>query len=235
MKDCFIEDNIEDEKMTDILIEGATPPKPIFGKRPLSVAPSGFDRLRSGPGKEKILILQSAEPAYVLQAMEALRDKPPFQNPDYTVFCRNKQESIESFQGQPMLGRILVHSETRGFWGHLRKLRHERFDAAVLFLTGDPGYWKVKTFSFMLGAKRKLVFDETGDYFFFGFRRWVQLMSRRMRERPHAEARSRCLNAAFTLLFTLLKVMILPFRFVWLLLVWVRLRQSGWKASGVES
>jgi hypothetical protein len=222
--------------MTDTLIEKTIAPTPVFGRPSQSADPSDVARPRpENHGREKILILQSAEPAYVLKAMESLREQSLYQNPSYTVFCRNKQESIGSFQGNLILDRMLVHSETRGSWAHLRNLRRERFDTAVLFLTGDPGYWKVKLFAFLLGAKRKLVFDETGDCFYFGFRRWIRLIARRMRERPPMEAQSRCLNTAFALLFTLLKAIVLPFRFVWLLLIWIRLRQGEWKASGVES
>jgi len=200
---------------------------------------------------ERILVIQSAEPIYVLNALEQLKDGPLFRNPRYTVFCRNRQEVVESFQGHPMLHRVLTHSETRGSWWYLRNLRRQRFDAVVLFMTGDPSYRKIKLFAFLLGVPwcHMLVFNETTDCFFFDLHRWRALVARRIRERqrlrigprmdvgpqwgvrPYLQAWYRWCDSARILVSPVIKLVFLPFRFLWLLLVWFRLRFAGLRAS----
>lgn len=173
----------------------------------------------------RILIVQSAESAFVLKALERLGEKPIFHNPHYTLFCRNLPGVLESFRDHPMLDQVLIHSETRATWRHLRDLRGERFNAIILFMTGDPGYWKVKIFASLLGVplKRILVFNENSDCFFFNWNQWLGLISYRIRDR-HS-------HGSYTLASSTTKIALLPFRFLWLLLVWTRLRLSGMKAS----
>jgi hypothetical protein len=176
---------------------------------------------------ERVLVLQSADPLYVLQALKRLREKPPFRNPRYTLFCRNRPEVVGSFREHPMLYEVLTHSETRDSWKNLRQLRRQGFDAIVLFMTGDPSYRKIKLFAFLLGVpvRHMLIFNEAGDCFFFNFGQWFALVSHRIQEPPRLGAGPQ------QLLSLTIKLALLPFRFLWLLLVWLRLRLAGLRSS----
>ena len=124
-----------------------------------------------------------------------------------------------------MIHQIRTHSETRGSWKHLRELRKERFDAVVVFFTGDPSYWKIKWFAFLLGARHKVIFNEYDGCFYFDVRQWLTLLSRRLGARTGSRPRWSYHVRFFT--FLILKVMLIPFRFIWLLLVWLRLRTAA--------
>jgi hypothetical protein len=176
--------------------------------------------------EEQILIIQSAEPPYVLRALERLRATPLFTNPRYTLFCRNRKEIVDSFSGHPMLSRILTHNEAQDSWRHLRELRRQNYDAIILLLTGDPSYRKIKLFAPLLGVplKHLLIFNESADCFFFTWSQLGALISHRMRSRAEKERGS---HSSHVLLSLVLKSVVLPFRFVWLLLVWLRLRSAG--------
>jgi hypothetical protein len=180
---------------------------------------------------EKVLIVQSAEPVYVLEALDRLKGNTLFTHPSFTIFCRNRTEIASSFLGNPMLHHVLTHSETRNCWMHWRNLRRQRFDAIVLFLTGDPSYWKVKLFAFFLGTRRILIFNETSDCFFFNFHQWLTLIAHRIRVRPRPRAGSKLGYSARILLSLFLKCALLPLRFLWLLLIWLRLRVAGLRTS----
>jgi len=180
---------------------------------------------------ERVLILQSADPRYLLKALDQLKEKPLFHNPCYALFCRNQPEVVRSFLGHPMLSMIWTHSETRNSWRHLRDLRRQKFDALVLFMTGDPSYRKVKLFPFLLGVplRHTLIFNEGLDCFFFNLDQWRTLVSYRIRERLHSPVGGHYETNG--LMPLMLKLAILPFRFLWLLLVWLRLRLAGLKSS----
>ncbi len=130
------------------------------------------------PQRERILIVQSAEPAYVFKALDRLKSMPLFQNSRYTIFCRDHAEIVKHFVGHPMFHQVLTHSETQGWWKHIVKLRRERFYAVVVFFTGDPSYWKIKYFSFLLSARRKLIFDENSNCYFLSLAAWLALLER---------------------------------------------------------
>ncbi len=182
---------------------------------------------------ERVLIMQSAEPVFVLKALERLESNSPFHNPRYTLFCRNHPEAVRIFQEHPMLDQVLIHTEARESRKHFQNLRRQRFDSIVLFMTGDPSYRKIKVFAFLLGIplRRMLVFNETIDCFFFSWRQWLGLVSRRMRERRNAGIGNRHIHYAYTPIASITKMVLLPFRFLWLLLAWIRLRLSGMKSS----
>ncbi len=131
-----------------------------------------------------------------------------------------------------MLQSIQTHTEARDTWTHLRAFRRERYDAVVLFLTGDPSYWKVKYFAFLLGARHKVVFNENNDCFYFTVRDWLALLAHRIGERSQVSALPRWswTHQAWVMLFMATKLLLLPFRFVWLLLVWIRLRSAARRA-----
>ena len=196
------------------------------------MAPSPEEEMTYHAG-ERILVIQSAEPNFVLKALERLNDKSPFHNPLYTLFCRDRPEVLKSFENHHMLDQVWIHSETRECWKHLRKLRGQRFDAIVLFLTGDPSYRKIKLFAFLLGVplSRILVFNETIDCFFFNWIQWFGLVSRRMRKNPRLGIGMERMHYLYVTVSSAAKIVLFPFRFLWLLLVWVRLRLSGIKSS----
>ena len=177
---------------------------------------------------EEILVIQSAEPGYVFKALGRLEQEPVFTNPSFTIFCRNRPEILGSFQGNPLFKQVLSHSEARGSWNHLRSLRRKHFDGIVLFLTGDPSYWKVKLFAFLLGSRRILIFNEANDCFFFNLHQWLALISHRIQGGCTRTERSTQWSRSTRILLSLiLKSVFLPFRFLWLLLVWLRLRVAG--------
>ncbi len=180
---------------------------------------------------ERVLILQSAEPLHILNALDRLKEHPLFTNARYTLFCRNRLEAIQALQGHPMLHRILTHSETKGVWRHLRTLRRVRYDALVFFLTGDPSYWKMKCFAFLLGARNKVIFNECNDCFYFTLRTWLVLLSRRREDqlRTGRKAAGQCTLPYHARLIGVLvtKTLLLPFRFLWLLFRWLHLRVSA--------
>lgn len=189
--------------------------------------------IRSSEGTGGILIIQSAEPPHILQALERLRQKPHFYNPRYSIFCRNSRDAVQSFRRHPMIERMITHSETHGSWQHLKNLRRMRFDAIVMFMTGDPSYRKIKLFSFLLGVPLRniLVFNEAGDCFFFSFDQWVSLILQRIQEQPPPSwTRSRWMDSMVILASLALKSVLLPFRFLWLHIVWLRLRVQGMRS-----
>jgi len=193
-------------------------------------APAPFKPAHSG---ERILILQSAEPPCILEALDRLKRNSLFRAPRYTLFCRNRQDIVEKLHGHPMIGDIRLHSETRGSWEHLKELRQSGFDTLILFLTGDPGYWKIKLFAFLLGVplRRMLIFNENIDCFFFNRSQWLGLIFHRIQSKPFPQSGSKWAHSARILVSLLLKSVLLPFRFLWLLLVWLRLRAAGWATS----
>jgi hypothetical protein len=180
---------------------------------------------------EKILLIQSAEPRYLLRTLDRLKEQPLFHNPRYTLFCRGKQETLSQFKEHPMLSRIIPHSEMTDALSHIRELRLERFDAVVAFFTGDPGYWKIKYLPFLLGARHKVIYNENGDCFFFSWKAWVAHLSYRIARREGQGAEARLAAHARALIVPVIKLLLLPFRFLWLLLVWLRLRGAGLKLS----
>jgi hypothetical protein len=187
---------------------------------------NGDDDDLAGEPVERVLIIQSAEPCFVLRGLEHLQRKPLFRNPRYTLFCRNRPEIVSSFHGHPLLAAVWTHSEARGAWKHLQELRARNYDAVVVFFTGDPSYWKIKYFAFLLGARHKVIFNEHDDCFFFTWRTWASFLIRRMGA-PHAGRDLAWRYQAQAAASRALKVVLLPFRFAWLLLVWVRLRRAA--------
>ena len=129
--------------------------------------------------------------------------------------------------GRDLIDEIRTHTETMDSWSHLRELRKERFDGAVVFFTGDPSYWKIKYFAFFLGARHKVIFNENNDCFFFSVGPWLALIVRRLGERSRLGAGPSRLYQLRPLFFPLLKLVVFPVRFVWLLLVWLRLRLAS--------
>jgi hypothetical protein len=173
---------------------------------------------------ERVLLLQTASEGQILQVLERLAQAKIFRNPLYYLFCRNHPGVKQAFKDHPLIHRVWTHSETRHAWRHLRFLRRQRFDGIVVFFTGDPSYTKMKYFAFLVGTRHKIVFNEHFDCFRFAPGRWLSFLAYRFGEHwlegksPNWDYRTR------SLLFLCLKMLLLPFRFVWLLLVWLRLR-----------
>ncbi len=191
-----------------------------------ATAPSSDERASYHDG-ERILIIQSAEPPHVLRALDHLQRDPLFRRPRFTLFCRKRPETVDRFSNHPMLHAVRTHSEMRGAWRHLRELRREHFDAVVVFFTGDPSYWKIKFLPFFLGVRQKVVFNENCDCFFFSLRGWLALMAHRMSHHSRAGSIPDWTHQLRFLALSLTKVVVLPFRFVWLLLVWAWLRSTA--------
>jgi hypothetical protein len=183
------------------------------------------------PHGERVLIIQSAEPRYLLHTLERLREQPLFREPRYTLFCRNKPEVIRHFKDHPMLSRVITHSELKGAFQHWSELRRERFDAVVAFFTGDPSYWKIKYLAFLLGARHKVIFNENSDCFFFSWRAWFSHLSYRLARRGSQGVEAPLAAQARALAIPTIKLVLFPFRFLWLLLVWLWLRSSGVRVS----
>jgi hypothetical protein len=181
--------------------------------------------------RERILIVQSAEPAAVVRALARLSERPVFRDPRYTILCRNRPEVVKRFQEHPMIAEVRTHDRSRRALGHLRALRRLRFDGMVLFLTGDPSYWKIKYFAFLLGARHKLIFNENDDCFFFSWRDGLAHLQRRLAEQRTEVGKTRS-SVLLRLLLQPVKAVLVPFRFAWLLVVWLRLRRAALRASG---
>ncbi len=193
--------------------------------------PSDYDlfayraaRLHQG---EEVLIIQSAGAPHVLRVLDHLKTGGLFRDPRYTLFCRNREEVVRPLRGHPMIERIITHSETRGAWRHLRDLRREHFDAVVVLFTGDPSYWKIKYFAFLLGARHKVIFNENDDCFYFSWGAWLSLLAYRIGARSRLGSQPRWTHRVRFFAVCLLKTLFFPLRFAWLLLVWLRLRSSG--------
>jgi ADP-heptose:LPS heptosyltransferase len=199
-----------------------------FHRRPRPAAPEGEQERYPG---ERILILQSAHPPGVLRALDRLGQAPLFHHPRYTLFCRDFPEVRAQFQSHPMLYETRVHTRAQNSWEHLRRLRHEQFDAVVLFMAGDQGYWKIQCFAFLLGARHKVIFNENNDCFYFTWNAWLRLLAHRMGTRSKLSAHPGWSSQFAGLLLFLVKLLLLPFRFAWLLMVWLHLRRSTMKAS----
>ncbi|NWG13894.1 MAG: hypothetical protein HXY20_10215 [Acidobacteria bacterium] len=179
---------------------------------------------------ERVLIIQSAEPLHVLRALDHMESHPLFRRPRFTLFCRNRPEVVARLEKHPMLYAVRTHSEMRRAWHHLRALRRERFDAVVVFFTGDRSYWKIKFLPFLLGIRHKVVFNENCDCFFFSLRKWLALMAHRMSDHSRTGLEARWTNQVRRLASSLTKLAVLPFRFGWLVLVWAWLRMTAARA-----
>ena len=176
---------------------------------------------------EKILIVQSAPPTYVLRALDRLSERSMFRNPRYILFCRNERETVELFKDHPMIHEVRAHTEMRDSWSHLRALRRNRFDGVVVFFTGDRSFWKIKYFAFLLGARHKLIFNENNDCSSFSFGGWLRLLAHRFGERSLTRGGPGWPYQLGIPFYLLIKLVVFPFRFAWLLLVWLRLRLSS--------
>jgi len=186
----------------------------------------GDDDETAGEPPERVIVIQSAEPRFVLRGLEHMQRHPLFRNPRYTLFCRNRPEIVSSFHGHPLLAAVRTHSEARGAWRHLLELRARNYDAVVVFFTGDPSYWKIKYFAFLLGARHKVIFNEHNDCFFFTWRTWASFLVRRMGAQA-AGGDLPWMHQAQAVVLQVLKVLLFPFRFGWLLLAWLRLRRAA--------
>lgn len=183
------------------------------------------------PARERVLILQSADPGYLLRSLDLWKDQSIFREPQYTLFCRDLPEVLGQFRDHPMLSRIVRHSELKGAFRHWRELRRERFDAVVAFFTRDPSYWKIKCLVFLLGARHKVIFNENGDCFFLSWSTWVSHLSYRLAQQRAQGVETQSAAHARALAVPVIKLMLFPLRFLWLLLVWLWLRSSALRAS----
>jgi hypothetical protein len=176
---------------------------------------------------DRVLILQTASKDQMLLGLERLAQTTIFHNPLYYVFCRNHSDVERAFKNHPLIHEVWAHSEMRDVWKHLRFLRRQRFEGLIVFFTGDPSYTKMKYFAFLVGARNKIIFNEHFNCFLFSPGRWFSFLARRFAEH-WLESKSLSWHyQTRRLLFLCLKVVLLPFRFAWLLLVWLRLRGAA--------
>jgi len=176
---------------------------------------------------ERVLILQTASEDQILRCLERLAQLHLFRNPLYYMFCRNQPHTEKAFKNCPLIHQVWTHTEARDSWKHLRFLRRQRFDGLIVFFTGDPSYTKMKYFAFFVGARHKIIFNEHFNCFNFAPDRWLEFLAHRFGEQWLERKSPGWQNQILRLLFLCLKVVLLPFRFAWLLLVWLRLRGAA--------
>jgi ADP-heptose:LPS heptosyltransferase len=140
------------------------------------------------------------------------------------MFCRNQPEVKLALKNHPLIHQVWTHSEMRDAWKHLKFLRRQKFDGVIVFFTGDPSFTKMKYFAFLVGARHKIIFNEHFNCFFFAPGRWFSFLAHRFGEHWLERKSPAWHYHGRLLLFLSLKVVLLPFRFAWLLLVWLRLR-----------
>jgi hypothetical protein len=170
---------------------------------------------------DRVLVIQSAEPVYLLRALDHLRDHPLFRNPRYTLFCRNRPEALRSFSAHPLACRLRPHNEARDSLRHLLELRRRRYEGVVVLFTGDPSYWKIKFFAFLLGARHTLIFNENIDCFFFSFGAWLSFLSHRLGERTRYGPVPHWTHHLRMAALMVLKAVLFPARLVWLAGNWL--------------
>lgn len=178
----------------------------------------------SGPPLERVLVLQSAEPEIVEPALALIHERKIFRNPHITLFARGGERYRMAFAGNPHIQSLLIHKHMDKAWSHLQMFRREQYDAAVLFLTGDPSYWKIKYFAFLCGARQLLVFNEHLDCFFYTPRALAGFLWERWRQRASHP------DGAYTIgpraaLIKLLRPAVYPFRFAYLLFYYWKLQR----------
>ncbi|GAB4121839.1 MAG: hypothetical protein Kow001_20130 [Acidobacteriota bacterium] len=107
------------------------------------------------PLGERVLVVESCHPAQVKQTEESLRHH-----------LRVRQEVTR-------IGR-------EGVWQAWRAVKGKAFDGALIYDSGEPGYFLVRLIPFLLGIRRILVVNETGDFFQAGVRTLAAWMLRRL-------------------------------------------------------
>lgn len=182
------------------------------------VAPSAVLGTNRPTIPERILVLQSAEPEVMAPILETLSERELFYDPQLTLFLRNEERYRAYFADKPYVKQLQMHTRMANAWAHLRRLRGARYDAVILFLTGDPSYWKMKYFAFLCGARRLLIFNENLDCFFFTPRAFLRFLLNRWR-RAGAHA-----SPPLSVLAKILRPLIFPFRFAYLLLYFLVLQ-----------
>jgi hypothetical protein len=123
---------------------------------------------------------------------------------------------------------VAFHKEHRA----LKRLNEKEFDMVFAFWTGDPSYRKIKLFAFLLDVplRHLLIFNETIDCFFFSWNQWWKLLPHRIQARPRLGV-GLGLSPPVHVISMIIKFTLLLFRFLWLLLVWVRLHLLSLKLS----
>lgn len=190
---------------------------------------------------QSMLIVQTASPAYIIQAIESIRQKNLLGPVRTSLFCRGKAEELSAFQKIDWIDEIIVHHEANGSIRHLLNLRRRRFDIVITFLSKNPSYWKIKVFSFLCGGRHLLIFNEHLGCFYYNHTQFYSLLQTRFHEwmlrrrqqigyslgtsQGHV-SRPPSLVMKFIRPFHLgLKILVFPFRFVFLL-IWCRRREN---------
>ncbi len=182
----------------------------------------------------KVLVIQTARPEYIDLAMKDILSKELLGKCQITVFCRGLADELRLFQSMTWIDTLDVHQETGGAFGHLLRLRQEKYDVVITFFTRDPSYWKIKGFVFLVGGRHLLVFNEHLGCFFYTHRAFYAFLKTRYRDWIRECKQkigsslgtsqgyvSRSQSAGMRLLrpfHLFLKILLFPFRFLYLLL-----------------
>lgn len=193
----------------------------------------------SGIIRQRVLIMQTAQPSYVKRAMESILAKNILGPARLTLFCRALPDELSQFRDIVWIDEFLVHHETRSALAHLRRIRRERFDVIIAFFSRETSYWKLKLFVFLCRGQRVLVFNEHLGCFYltpstlirFSKARWREWRLRHKQKLGYALGTSQGFipppsTVWLTLLrpfHLLLKIAIFPFRLAYLL-VWTSLK-----------
>ena len=134
------------------------------------------------PNPQRVLVLQTAVPAYVKRAIEDILEKRLLGDVHITLFCRALPDESAQFGSIPWIGEVIVHDEARAMLEHLHLIRRHKYDVVVVFFTGDPSYWKMKYFAFLCGGRHLLIFNEHLGCFFYTHRLFARFLLSRYRE-----------------------------------------------------
>ena len=190
--------------------------------------------------KKSVLVIQTAQPAYVNRAMADALRKNLLGPAVITLFCRALPDEIYDFQGESWINEFRIHDASRGVLEHLLELRQRRFETVIVFFTRDPSYWKAKIFAFFCRGHHLLIFNEHLGCFYFTRSTYLDFIRSRLKERKLRIKQKMGYTlgtsqgyipppSSFALKFLrpfhlTLKVIIFPARFVYLLL-WTTGRQ----------
>jgi ADP-heptose:LPS heptosyltransferase len=77
--------------------------------------------------------------------------------------------------------RADVRRVSRFSFRDLRDLRSEKFDAAIVFLSGERGFFKLKLLPFLLGIPEIVIINENANYFYANPRSLIRFFYQRVR------------------------------------------------------
>jgi hypothetical protein len=107
---------------------------------------------------DRVLVVQSGEPALAVRLVEHLRAR--FPRSELSMLVRKGTDTALP----PLPGVEIIQNEgPRPTF--VRRLQAARFDRVYVLLSGDPGPWKLKLLPFALGAEVVFAVNENLGYF----------------------------------------------------------------------